>query len=42
MTKYYSNWVRYFKTQFKRENNEEESDEEVFLIAEPLVKEPFL
>ena len=24
---------------FERENSEEESDEEVFLIAEPLVKE---
>ena len=34
-------WVRYFKTQFERENSEEESDEEVFLTAEPLVKEPF-
>jgi hypothetical protein len=33
------NWVRYFKTQFERENSEEESDEEVFLTAEPLVEE---
>jgi hypothetical protein len=33
-------WVRYFKTQFEREDSEEESDEEVFLTAEPLVKEP--
>jgi hypothetical protein len=32
-------WVRYFKTQFERENSEEESDEEVFLTPEPLVKE---
>jgi hypothetical protein len=32
-------WVRYFKTQFERENSEEESDEEVFLTAEPLVQE---
>jgi hypothetical protein len=32
-------WVRHFKTQFERENREEESDEEVFLTAEPLVKE---
>jgi len=29
-------WVSYFKTQFEREDNEEE----VFLTAEPLVKEP--
>jgi mannitol-1-phosphate/altronate dehydrogenase len=33
-------WVRYFKTQFERENSEEESDKEVLLTAEPLVKEP--
>ena len=33
-------WVRYFKIQFEREDSEEESDEEVFLTAEPLVKEP--
>ena len=33
-------WTRYFRTQFERENSEEESDEEVFLTAEPLVKEP--
>jgi hypothetical protein len=32
-------WARYFKTQFEIENGEEESDE-VFLTAEPLVKEP--
>jgi hypothetical protein len=32
-------WVRYFKTQFEGEDSEEESDEEVFLTAEPLVKE---
>jgi hypothetical protein len=32
-------WVRHFKTQFERENSEEESDEEVFLTGEPLVKE---
>jgi hypothetical protein len=32
--------VRYFKTQFERENSEEESDDEMFLTAEPLVKEP--
>jgi len=29
-----------FKTQFEKEYSEEVSDEEVFLIAEPLVKEP--
>jgi hypothetical protein len=33
-------WARYFKIQFERENSEEENDEEVFLTAEPLVKEP--
>jgi len=33
-------WARYFRTQFEKENNEEESDEEVFLTAEPLVMEP--
>jgi hypothetical protein len=33
-------WVRYFKTQSEREKSEEESDEKVFLTAEPLVKEP--
>ena len=33
-------WVRYFKTQFNKEYSEEESDEEVYLTAEPLVKEP--
>jgi hypothetical protein len=33
-------WAGYFKTQFEGENSEEESDEEVFLTAEPLVKEP--
>jgi hypothetical protein len=34
-------WVSCFKTQFEREDNEEDSnDEEVFLTAEPLVKEP--
>jgi len=27
-------WARYFKTQFEKENSEEESDEEVFLTAE--------
>ena len=30
-----------FKTQFEKEYSEEESDEEVYLTAEPLVKEPF-
>jgi hypothetical protein len=34
------NWTRYFRTQFVRENSEEESDEEMFLTTEPLVKEP--
>jgi hypothetical protein len=33
-------WVRYFKSQFERESSEKESDEEVFLTAEPLVQEP--
>jgi len=33
-------WSRYFKTQFEKEESEEESNEEVFLTAEPLVKEP--
>jgi len=33
-------WARYFKTQFETENSEEENNEEVFLTAEPLVKEP--
>jgi hypothetical protein len=33
-------WVKYFKTQFEKENSDEESDEEVLLTAEPLVKEP--
>jgi len=33
-------WAGYFKTQFERENSEEEGDGEVFLTAEPLVKEP--
>jgi mannitol-1-phosphate/altronate dehydrogenase len=33
-------WTRYFRTQFERENSEEESDEEMILTAEPLVKEP--
>jgi hypothetical protein len=33
-------WARYFKTHFERENSEEEGDEEVFLTAELLVKEP--
>jgi len=32
-------WARYFRTQFEKENSEEESDEEVFLTAEPLVME---
>jgi hypothetical protein len=32
-------WVSYFNTQFERENSEEQSDE-VFLPAEPPVKEP--
>ena len=27
-------WARYFRTQFEKENNKEESDEEVFLTAE--------
>jgi hypothetical protein len=35
-------WVKYFKPQFERGNNDEESGEEVFLTAEPLVKEPSL
>jgi len=34
-------WARYFKTQFEKEySEEEESDEEVYLTAEPFVKEP--
>jgi hypothetical protein len=33
-------WSRYFGTQFEKENIEEESDEEVFLPAEPLEMEP--
>ena len=33
-------WARYFRTQSEKENSEEESDEEVFLTAEPLVMEP--
>ena len=33
-------WARYFRTQFEKENSEEESNEEVFLTAEPLVMEP--
>ena len=34
-------WARYFKTQFEKEySEEEESGEEVFLTAEPLVTEP--
>jgi hypothetical protein len=33
-------WAKYFTTQFEKENSEEESDEEVFLTAEPLVIEP--
>jgi hypothetical protein len=33
-------WARYFRTQFEKENSEEESEEEVFLTAEPLVMEP--
>jgi hypothetical protein len=33
-------WAKYFRTQFEKENSEEESDEEVFLTAEPLVTEP--
>jgi hypothetical protein len=33
-------WAKYFNTQFEKENSEEESDVEVFLTAEPLVKEP--
>ena len=33
-------WARYFKTQLEKEySEEEESDEEVFLTAESLVKE---
>jgi len=32
--------ARYFRTQFEKENSEEESDEEVFPTAEPLVMEP--
>jgi hypothetical protein len=31
-------WARYFKTQFERKNSEKESNEEVFLTAELLVK----
>jgi hypothetical protein len=33
-------WAKYFRTQFEKENSEEESGEEVFLTAEPLVTEP--
>ena len=33
-------WARHFKTKFDKEYSEEESDEEVYLTAEPLVKEP--
>ena len=33
-------WARYFKTEFERENSEEESNKEVFLTVEPLVREP--
>ena len=33
-------WARYFKTQFEKGNSEEEDEEEVYLTAEPLVKEP--
>jgi len=34
-------WARYFKNQFEKEySEEEERDEEVYLTAEPLVKEP--
>jgi hypothetical protein len=32
--------ARYFRTQFEKENSEEESDEEMLLTAEPLVMEP--
>ena len=32
-------WARYLKTQFEKENSEEEDEEEVYLTAEPLVKE---
>jgi hypothetical protein len=32
-------WSRYFKTQFEKENGEEEIDEELFLTAECLVME---
>ena len=33
-------WAKYFRTQFEKENSEEESDEEMFLTTEPLVMEP--
>jgi len=34
-------WARYFRTKFEKEYSEEaDSDEEVFLTAEPLVREP--
>ena len=33
-------WARHFKTQFDKEYSEEESDEEIYLTAELLVKEP--
>jgi hypothetical protein len=33
-------WATYFKTQFEKENSDEENVEEMFLTAEPLVKEP--
>jgi hypothetical protein len=32
-------WVKYFKTKFEKENSDEENDN-VFLTAEPLLKEP--
>ena len=32
-------WVRYFKSEFVKECSEEESDEELFVTAEPLVTE---
>ena len=32
-------WARHFRTQFDKEYSEEESDEEVYLTAEPPVKE---
>ena len=33
-------WASHFKTQFDKEYSEDDSDEEVYLTAEPLVKEP--